>query len=882
MSWNPPRRLFDWPWRSRAQIRRDIDAELAHHLYLVERECERAGMTPDAARTEARRRLGDMAGARREMIRDDRKFETRNRLRFAGQAFTEDVRYAFRTFRDQPFFAVVTLGTLTVGIATATVFFGAVHSILLRPLALDDPDRVVSVWGTEIAAGVTHDGLAPATIADIRERSRSLEALAAAQPHSFDVAGSNAPISVNSWVVSEDFFKVLRTVPAAGRLLGSGDFLEGDEHVVVLTHAFWTSHFGGDATVVGSTMALDNEPYRVVGVVPADFPQRSRDLFVPRPSGDPLWESRFASFLSAFGRLRPGVSIESARADLREVAGQLALDYPDANEGRGLELEDLRADIVGDVSQGLWLLLAAAILILVVSCINAAGLLLAQATTRTRELAVRAAIGAGHGRLMRQLLTETSILAAAAAAFAIPIAAAGLGIFQRASPQGMPRIEELTPDYRIVVIASITAFAVALLVGLVPALRVARPDLYEVLKPGGRSGTLTPATARFRSALVCSEVAIAVLLLVGGGLLFRSWGLIQDTDQGYSATGIAAVETHFWQFHEDEDAEGRAEFARLVTERLKSVPGVQSAAVSTSLPLAEQIGNEDGVLLRPADVTPTAVRWMAVSPGYFETLGVSHLAGRPFDVSDVATSEPVAIINAESARRLWPGEDPVGQSALVGGNGEATPTRIVGVVSDVRYAGLEADPGPTVYVPHAQAGEGSVYFVVRTAGEPGHQLLRQVLADIQPGLVLADEVALADLLVEAGKPRRFSLMLLSVFGFIALLLTVVGLFGHMSHNVRTREHELGIRMALGAWPGRLIRMVLRQGLVLVALGTVTGLVLAFGLSRFMSALLYGVAPSDPVTFGAAAVLVFCVGLAASYLPARRVSRVDPVVALRTE
>lgn len=882
MAWKAPRRLFDWPWRTSVQIRLDIDAELEHHMELVQLECERSGMTPDEARVESRRRMGDMATARKQMVRDANRFQTKNRRHAASQALIEDVRFALRTFRDQPFFTAITLGTLTIGIATATVFFGAVYSILLRPLALDEPDRVVSVWGTEVAAGVMRDGLAPATIADIRERSRSLEAFAGAQPHSFDVEGATAPIAVNSWIVSEEYFDVLRTLPAAGRLLGTGDFADGDGQVVVVTHSFWMSHFGGDPEAIGTTIALDGQPHEIVGVVPADFPQRSRDLFVPRPTGDGLWQSRYASFFSAFGRLRSEASIETATADLHEVAGQLAADFPEANEGRGLAVEGLKAEIVSGVSRGLWLLFAAAILILVVSCINASGLLLAQATTRTRELAVRAAIGAGQGRLVKQLLTETSILAGAAALASIPVAAAGLGLFQRASPQGMPRIEELTPDVRIVVIASALAFAVALLVGLVPALRVARPDLYEVLKPGGRSGSLSPASTRFRGALVGSEVAIAVLLLVGGGLLFRSWGLLQSTDQGYAATGIAAVEAHYWQFHDDDDADGRAEFARLVTDRLRSVPGVEAAAVTTSLPLAEQIGNEDGELRRPEDETPTSVRWMAVGPRYFETLGIGLEAGRSFQASDVTGSEPVIIVNAEAARRLWAGDEPVGQTAVIDDDDGPVSVRVVGVVSDVRYADLESDPDPTVYMPHAQVTDASVYFVVRTAGEPGHQVLRDVLADLRPSLVLAEEVALADLLAAAGKPRRFSLMLLSAFGLIALLLTVVGLFGHLSHSVRTREHELGVRMAVGAWPGRLIRMVLQQGLVLVAVGAITGLGLAFALSRFMSALLYGVAPSDPLTFGASAVLVLVVGLAASYLPARRVSSVDPVIALRTE
>lgn len=885
MGWAPsPRRIFEWPRRLPAQIRRDVDEELCHHLDLVAEELVRKGWTGEDARSEARRRFGDLRAARRAMIAEDRRLERRSRLRALVQSVREDLVFSIRSFRARPAHAAVTLATLAIGITTATIFFGAVDGILLQPVALEDPESVVRLWGTEPSTGVSRDGLAPATVRDLGERSRAFAAVGAAQPHSHDLVGPDGPVSVNSWIVSDGYFDVLRTRPAAGRLFGPADFEAGIEPVVVATHAFWLRRLGGDPAAVGETIALDGTPHVLVGVVPPDFPVRSRDLFVPRRAGSELWESRFANYFDAFARLHPGVSVEAARAELERVAYQLRRDHPEAMAGRGFDMDGLRASLVADVRDGLWMLFGAALLILVISCVNAAGLLLAQAATRTRELAIRAAVGAGQGRLMRQILTETALLAGAAGAVAVPLAAGGLGLFRAHSPPGMPRVEELALDPRTAVFATLSAFAVALLVGLVPAVRISRPDLYEVLKPGGRSGTLTPGTARLRSALVGVEVAIAVVLLVGGGLLLRSWGRMLDTDQGYRAAGVEAVETHLWQFHED--GAGRAEFARLVVERLTALPEVEAAALSTSLPLAPQIGNEDGELRGEGDTSPVASRWMAVSPGLLEALGIPLLEGRPFTASDGSGTEPVALLSREAVRRLWPGggdfADAVGRIVLVSGDDEPAPVRVVGVVADVRYAGLETEPEPTVYVPHAQSPSGSAYFVVRTTGGGGVPLLREVLADLQPSLVVSGQVGLPEAVAAARQPRRFSLMLLSAFGLTALLLTAVGLFGHLSHSIRSREHELGVRMALGAWPARLARAVTGQGVALVLAGAAAGLLLAFGLSRFMSALLYEVAPSDPLTFLATALLVVGIGTAASYLPARRVSRVDPAVALRVE
>lgn len=881
MSWRPsPGRIFTWPYRSTTQIRQDVDSELEHHLQLVTEELERQGLSADEARSEALRRFGDLGRARREMVREDRRFERSLRLHSLLRSVREDLRYALRQARDRRGHTAVTVATLAIGIATATVFFGAVDGILLQPVALDEPERVVRLWGTDATSEGARDGLAPATVRDLNERSTSFAAIAAGQPHAFDLMGPAGPIAVNAWIVSPHWFDVLRTRPMTGRLLGPADFAPGAEPTVVITHAFWLSQFGGDPAAVGGTLALDGTPHVVVGVLPPDFPVRSRDLFVPRSDAAGLWRSRDATFFTGFGRLRPGMSPETAVAELDELAGVLARDYPESNEGRGFGMTSLQSSVVEGVSEGLWILFAAAVLILVIACVNAAGLMLAEAATRTRELAVRSAVGAGQRRLVRQLVTEAALLTVLAVAVALPLAAAGLGVFRRVSPPGMPRVEEIGMSGGTMLFAAVAAFAVALIVGIVPAARVSRPDLYEALKPGGRSGTMTPGATRLRSTLVGLEVAIAVVLLVGGGLLLRSWMLVLDTEQGYDADGVAAVETHYWQFHDS--AAGRAEFARRVVERLAATPGIEAAGLATSLPLADQIGNEDGELTPEGAVAVAPARWVAIGPTTTETLGVSLIEGRSFTDADAASAEPVALVSREAARRFWPDGSPLGRIVDIGSGGPPEPRRIVGIVEDVRFEGPEAVPGPAVYVPHAQAPVGSVYFIVRTSDGSGMRTLRHVLAELQPSLVVAGEIVLIDRVAAAHQPRRFSLVLLSAFGVTALLLTGIGLFGHLRHSILTRQHELGVRLALGAWPGRLVRTVTGQGVALVAVGAVGGLVLAFGASRFMAVLLYRIAPTDPVTFVAAALVVLGVGALASYAPARRVARVDPAAALRIE
>lgn len=843
-------------------------------------ECESRGMTRDEARGEARRRLGDVGAARRAMLREDRRFERSLRMRTTLHSLRDDLRFAVRGFLARPVFTLLTVLTLAAGIATATTFFGAIDSILLQPIALDEPDRVFEVWGVDAELADSRQGLAPANVRDIRERSRAFSAFAAGQPHSFDIVGPAGPMSANAWIVSPDFFAVLATRPFVGRLFGPPDFEPGAEPVVVTTHAFWVSHTGADPAAVGRTVELDGVPHTLVGVLPPDFPVRSRDLLVPRAAGAELWESRTASFFTGFARLASGENAETGRADLDAVAAGLAVDYPEANRGLGLDMEGLRESLVAGAGPGLWLLFAAAILILVVALVNAAGLLLAEAAGRTRELAMRAAVGAGQGRLMRQLLTETALLAAVAALVAVPLATSGLGLFRAFSPPDTPRIDELGLDLRVGAFAVLVTFVSALVVGLVPSLRIARPDLYEILKPGGRSGTLTPATARLRSILVGTEVAIAVILLVGGGLLLRSWVRVQGLEQGYDPRGVEAVEIHFWQFHED--AGGRAQFIADAVRRLEETPGVDRAMAASSLPLAEQIGNEDGEVGLPGDAQRIAARWLTVTPGYFDAMGIEIVEGRPFDATDDLDAERVIVLNSAAALRLFGGESAVDRTLIAGSADAPVEIRVVGVVADVRHTDLETEAEPTIYSAHQQTPAGSMYLAVRTSGAPGLPILRSSLAELQPSLVVSGTVSLEERMRVAGQPRRFSLMLLSGLGAIALLLTVVGLFGHLSHSVRTREHELGVRLALGAWPARLIRAVLGQGLTLVAIGAASGVLLAYGLSRFMTVLLYQVAPSDPLTFVVAALLVMTVGAAACYLPARRVSRVDPAVALRVE
>ncbi|MGH7586156.1 MAG: ADOP family duplicated permease [Gemmatimonadales bacterium] len=879
----PSPRQFRLPFRRARELGRDIDAELSHHLAAATDDLVRQGVPHHEALLAASTRLADKARIRRDLLRQDRRAEWENRIMTAVGNLRQDLQFAARLARRRSGTSILIVLTLAIGIGVATTFAGTVDALLLRPLALDRPERVVSLWRVPTATGIAQE-VAPGTVVDWHERASSFEALAGAEPYSLAFDDGSGPRSIGTWRVTEGYFDVMRSVPVHGRLLEARDYADGADPVVVVSHSLWATRLGADPDATGRILPLGNDrtPFRVVGVLPADFPYTDgRDLYVPRVLTGEVRSNRFANYFPTVARLAPGVSREAAATELREIAAATALEYPESDEGFTAEVAPLAASISADVRPGLLLLLLAATLILLIACVNAASLLLAEATRRARELAIRAALGAGRGRIVRQLITEALLLGMLAGSLGIAITVGGLAAFRRLAPTGMPRLNELTLDIRLVLLGALISVLVALLVSVPTALRIVSADLHPALKPGGKGGLQSPTAMRVRGMLVATQVSLAVVLLAGGGLLLRSWMAITATDQGYAPRGVAGAEAHVWGTFPDEAH--RLAFANRIVSRLEEAPGV-AATIITTLPLTTAIGDEDAEVALGGATAALEALGLVAHNGYFGLMGIEVLEGRGIDQRIRPDGEAAVVVNASLARRFWPAGGAVGSLLQVSYGGPAEPRRIIGVVADVRYHSLEREPGPTVYLPYAQNPGGSIFVVARSpeSGTHAASLIRQSLRELAPTVALDLIVTLDEQVWLAGKARRFSLLLLTAFGAISALLTGIGLFGLMAHTIRSRTQELGIRLALGAWPGRLRRLVFQQAVRLVAAGLVVGM-LAFTLaSGLMRRMVYGVATLDAVTLVAVALVVGLVTLLATWAPARMATRVDPAAALRAE
>ncbi len=794
-----------------------------------------------------------------------------------------DAGFALRLGRRRGGTAALIVVTLALGIGVATTFASAVDTILFRPLPISQPDRVVSLFRVDKASG-RPDGVAPGTIVDWRERTRSFAVIAGAEPYSYAYDYGAGPVSVGAWRVSEGYFDIFRVQPVVGRLLGDADFEADADAVAVVSYPFWTTRFGSDSAVIGTMVRLgsDRIPYRIVGVLPSDFPYMDgRDLYVPQPLVGQLRQNRFSNYYPTFGRLTAHASLESAEADVQAVSAVTAAEFPESDAGWTASLVMLDASITAGVRPGLLLLLLASVLILLIACVNAASLIVAEGARRSRELAVRAALGAGSWRIVRQMIAEVGLLALGAGVLGIGIAMGGLAAFRQFAPAGIPRLNELQVDLTPVALGALAAIIVAIVVAVPPVMRVGGADLRAALKAGGRGALQSPQSVRLRSILVTVQVALAVVVLGGAGLLLRSWMAITATEQGYHPAGVVGAEAHFWGSQPTEEA--RLAFVEEVVRRLNEQPGVR-ASVASSLPLSSGIGNEDAEVQIPGSTESIEAFGVIVGSGFFELLSVPILDGRSIDADIRAEGDPVVVISTAVADRLWPGGDAVGALIQVSYGGPPQLLRVIGVVGDVRFQSLEREQGPTVYLPYVQAPTGSL-FVVAGGAQPAvatDPLVRGVLRDIAPTMPFGQVVHLDQQVWSAGKGRRFSLMILAAFGAVSVLLTAIGLFGLMAHMIRTRARELGIRLALGAWPAQLRRLVLRQAATLVGTGVVAGVALFLLGGGLMRGMVYGVVTDDPLTIVAVAMVVVFVALGAVWRPAKMATRINPAAALRAD
>jgi putative ABC transport system permease protein len=813
-----------------------------------------------------------------------------------------DLPFALRSLRRRPAFTALAVITLALGIGATTAIFSVVNGVLLRPLPYQRPAEVMMVH-TQLD-GISGKELSPPEYWDLRERSRSFSRLAAFSNGTLTLTGSGTPERFNAGFVSADAIPLLGVAPALGRGFTAEEDLPGRPPVVLLSDGLWRRRFGADPQIVGRTLVLDDQPTTVIGVMPAGFQlpphyvgagMEAWALLQLDPGADR--SERGWHWLSVIGRLRPG--LERASAD-REVGGIMAAmvgeypnEYDDAFTG---SVTSAAEQLVGDIRPVLLVLLGAVALLLLIAASNVASLFLARAEERHREIAVRAALGARAGRIMRQLLTESATIGVIGGAAGLLLAAYGTRALVAAAPPTLPRLDSIALDIPVLGFTAVVSIVVGLLFGLVPAWYAARPDLARAMTDGGRSGSAGSRRQRFRRGLVVSQIALALVLVVAAGLLIRSFERMRGVDPGFDPDGLLTARLELSPVRYESSESIRAFFERLVA-RTEAIPGVRSAAVVKALPMAQpEIGDwsflrEGRFSLPPKQEDWNLSYWQAVGPGYFETMRIPVLQGRGIQAGDRSVTPQIAVVNRTLARQAWPGEDPIGQRLLMGGGATDSVYRtVVGIVADVRHRGLDAEPRPEIYLPHAQFPAGTatplrtLRIVLRTEGNPGPLAapLRAAVAELDPDIPLTEVQTMDEALGTWAAERRLTMVVVAAFAMLALVLGAVGVYGVMAHLVTQRTREIGIRIALGAVPREILGLVLSQGARLVVIGVAVGLLGALAASRLLTRLLFQTAPTDTATFVATAAALALVAVAASLVPAVRAVRTDPVDALRSE
>ena len=805
----------------------------------------------------------------------------------------QDVRYGVRSLLKGPGFAAVAILTLALGIGANSAIFSFVDGVLLKPLPYPDPERILLLWEKPPDGG--NNVVSAMNFLDWRSQSSSFTGVAAITgSRSMTLSGRGEPTLMRVGRVSAPYFDILGVKPTLGRTFAADEDTPGKEHVVVLSHRLWMTQFGADAGLVGRSITLDGESYAVIGVMPEGtvFDRTFNQMW--RPLAFSAGErTRNFHWLQVFARLKPGVNLEQARAEMDAIGGRIAQDFPDSNKGWGVSIVRYMDQIVGpQLRSSLYVLLSAVGMLLLIGCANLANLTLARGTSREREVAVRASLGAGRGRLVRQFLTENIVLAAAGGIAGIGVGYAFMRLLTiMLPPFFLPAVANIVMDTRLLAFAFVLSVATGLIFGLAPALQATKPDLASAMKEGGRGSSGDTGRRRLRSALVVVEVALAFILLAAGGLLVRSFFQMMNVPLGFDATHVLTLRL---PMAGDRFSTGDQLMAqvRTLVEKVRAVPGVRGAAATDALPL-EGFNNGMPFLIAGRDVVDRANRqacgFKMVQADYFRVLGIQVIKGRTFTDRDVKGSPPVAIINQVMANRFFAGQDPIGQRVLVQeivpGKpqlGPEIPWEIVGLIADERTGGLEGTTRAGMYVPMEQSPSLFVSVVLRAEIEP-EPLTRAVTAavhEVDKDQVVSDVRTLERIKTESAASNRLRTTLLAVFAGLAVLLSAIGIYGVISYTVAQRTHELGVRAALGAPRGALLAMVLRNGMTLAGLGLVLGLAGALALTRLLATLLIGVGARDPLTLSASAAMLAAVALLACYVPARRAARLDPVAALR--
>jgi predicted permease len=808
----------------------------------------------------------------------------------------QDLRFAARSLGKSPLFTVVAVATLALGIGANSAIFSVVDAVLLRPLAYGDPDRLMTVLhdAPSLPARIRRQGpVSPADYLDWKAQNQVFEHLAAAQAGAgigsltMVLTGRGTPEELAPMSVTAEMFQVLAVGPLLGRSIGPGDDQPGAPRTVVLSHALWQRRFGGDRSILGQSIVLDGVARTVIGVMPpgfrfAPFWYTSAELWLPLVIAEPGHDrttDRDGRSLRVLGRLRPGVTRAQAQAEMDRIWHHLEQQYPATDSHLTVTVDPLKDKVVGNVRRPLLVLLAAVALVLLIGCANVANLLLARGTARRKELGLRTALGASRGRLVRQLIVESLLLAFLGGALGVLLAQWGIDLLLAVGPRDLPRREGIHLDRAVLTFTLVLSLATGVVFGLVPALHTSASALGEALKEGSRASTEGLRRNRLRNLLVVSEVSLALMLLIGAGLLIKSFRRLQAVDPGFDPHHLMGLGVPA-----PADPARREAFFDAVLARLSAVPGVSAASAINHLPIDGDLWTESYVVdgrppPRPGD-EPGAV-YRTMRPGYLATMGIALARGRDFSDFDRRDAPPVVIVNEALARDAFPGEEAVGRRLRIG----EVPHEIVGVTADARQKDWAESPIPEMYLADRQhPARGYLTVVVRTTGDPGPlrtRLQREVTA-LDSNLPAPRIVTMEEAITTALWQPRFNLLLLNAFAALALLLSAVGIYGVMAYSVSRRTREIGIRVALGATAGQVHRLVAGQGLLLTAAGVALGLVGALAATRLMSTLLFGVGATDPTTFLVVPVLLLGVGLVACYLPARRATRVDPVIALHHE